>query len=166
MVVIDWVILAVVAVSVLISLKRGFVKEALSLATWVIAFIVARMFGANLATLLVGTVDTESLRWVIAFTVLFVGTLVIGAMLNHLLIEFIRMTGLTGTDRVFGMVFGFVRGLVILVGVVYGLQYTVVPNDAWWQESSIIPYLTTLADWARKTLPGAAEQVQSFSQQF
>src|SRR5690554_6870921 len=104
MAIIDWVILAVVAVSVLISLKRGFVKEALSLATWVIAFIVARMFGANLATLLVGTVDTESLRWVIAFTILFAGTLVIGALLNHLLIEFIRMTGLTGTDRVFGMV--------------------------------------------------------------
>lgn len=166
MAIIDWVILAVLAVSVLISLKRGFVKEALSLVTWVVAFIVARMFSGNLATLLAGTVDTESLRWIIAFTILFAGTLVIGALLNHLLTEFIRMTGLTGTDRVFGMVFGFVRGLVILVGVVYGLQYTVVPNDLWWQESKIIPYLTTLTDWARKTLPGAAEQVESFTQQF
>src|SRR5690554_7501533 len=71
MAIIDWVILAVLAVSVLISLKRGFVKEALSLVTWVVAFIVARMFSGNLATLLAGTVDTESLRWIIAFTILF-----------------------------------------------------------------------------------------------
>lgn len=164
MAVIDWVILAVLAVSALISLKRGFVREALSLATWVIAFIVARLFSGNLATLLEGMVETNSLRWIIAFAILFAGTIVIGAMLNHLLSEVVRVTGLTGTDRVFGMVFGLIRGLIILVAIVYGLQFTLVPQDAWWQESIFIPYLSTLADWARKTLPGAAGQVMSFTQ--
>lgn len=164
MAVIDWVILAVLAISALISLKRGFVKEALSLAAWVLAFVVARMFSANLATLLAGTVETESLRWIIAFAVLFIGTVVIGALLSHLVVQFVHATGLTGTDRIFGMFFGLVRGLVILVAVVYGLQLTVAPNDAWWQESTIIPYLSTVADWAQKTLPGATHQVMSLSQ--
>lgn len=161
--VIDWVILAVLAVSALISLKRGFVREALSLASWVIAFIIARLFSGNLATLLDGMVETSSLRWIIAFAILFVGTIVIGAMLNHLISELVRATGLTGTDRVFGMVFGLIRGVIILVAVVYGLQYTLVPEDAWWKESIFIPYLSTLADWARKTLPGATEHIMSFS---
>lgn len=163
MAVIDWVMLAVLAVSALISLKRGFVREALSLLTWVLAFIVARMFSGNLATLLESIIDTQSLRWVIAFTVLFAGTVVIGAMVNHLLAEMVKATGLSGTDRIFGMVFGLVRGLIILIAVVYGLQFTLIPQDAWWQESRFIPYLSTLADWARKTLPGATAQMMSFS---
>ncbi|MCA6059972.1 CvpA family protein [Thalassolituus sp. ST750PaO-4] len=163
MAVIDWVILAVLAVSSLISLKRGFVKEALSLASWIAAFIIARLFSGNLATLLDGVVETNSVRWILAFVILFAGTVTIGAMVNHLLVEMVRMTGLGGTDRVFGMVFGLIRGLVVLVAIVYGLQFTLVPQDAWWQESTFIPHLTTLADWARKTLPGAADQVMSLT---
>ncbi|MCB2387507.1 MULTISPECIES: CvpA family protein [Oceanospirillaceae] len=163
MAVIDWVILAVLAVSSLISLKRGFVKEALSLASWIAAFIIARLFSGNLATLLDGVVETNSVRWILAFVILFAGTVTIGAMVNHLLVEMVRMTGLGGTDRVFGMVFGLIRGLVVLVAIVYGLQFTLVPQDAWWQDSTFIPHLTTLADWARKTLPGAADQVMSLT---
>ncbi|MCD8521007.1 MAG: CvpA family protein [Saccharospirillaceae bacterium] len=163
MAVIDWVILAVLAVSSLISLKRGFVKEALSLASWIAAFIIARLFSGNLATLLAGVVETNSVRWILAFVILFAGTVTIGAMVNHLLVEMVRMTGLGGTDRVFGMVFGLIRGLVVLVAIVYGLQFTLVPQDAWWQDSVFIPHLTTLADWARKTLPGAADQVMSLT---
>jgi len=163
MAVIDWVILAVLAISSLISLKRGFVKEALSLASWIIAFLVARLFSGNLATLLEGSIDTNSLRWIVSFAILFAGTLVIGAMINHLLVEVVRLTGLGGTDRIFGMVFGFVRGLLILVAAVYGLQFTMVPQDAWWQDSTFIPHLESVADWARKTLPGAKDQVMSLS---
>jgi len=163
MAVIDWVILAVLAVSSLIRLKRRFVKDALSLASWIAAFIIARLFSGNLATLLAGVVETNSVRWILAFVILFAGTVTIGAMINHLLVEMVRMTGLGGTDRVFGMVFGLIRGLVVLVAIVYGLQFTLVPQDAWWQDSVFIPHLTTLADWARKTLPGAADQVMSLT---
>lgn len=164
MAIIDWVVLAILAISSLISLKRGFVKEALSLVSWVAAFVIARLFSGNLATLLAGAIDTNSLRWMIAFAILFAGTLVIGAMLNHLLVELVRLTGLSGTDRMFGMVFGFIRGLVILVAIVYGLQFTMVPQDTWWKESIFIPHLETVADWARKTLPGAKNQVMSLTQ--
>ena len=163
MAVIDWVIVAILAISSLISLKRGFVKEALSLASWILAFLVARLLSGNLATLLEGSIDTNSLRWIVSFAILFAGTLVICAMINHLLVEVVRMTGLGGTDRVFGMVFGFVRGLIILVAAVYGLQFTLVPQDTWWQDSMLIPHLESVADWARKTLPGAKDQVMSFS---
>ncbi len=164
MAIIDWVLIAVVVISSLISLKRGFVREALSLASWIVAFVVARLFSGNLATLLEGHVDTASLRWMIAFLILFAGTVIIGALLNHLIVELVRVTGLSGTDRVFGMFFGAVRGLLILVAIVYGLQYTLVAEDAWYQQSVVIPHLETVADWARKTLPGATERMEWFSQ--
>jgi membrane protein required for colicin V production len=164
MAIVDWVILIILVASGLISLKRGFVKEALSLASWIIAFIIARMFSGNLATLLEGHIDTNSIRWLVAFVVLFAGTITIGAMINHLITEMVRLTGLGGTDRFFGMLFGFIRGAVILVAIVFGLQFTPVPQDAWWQESLFIPHLSTIADWARKTLPGATSQLMSFTQ--
>lgn len=163
MAVIDWGILAVLAVSALIGLKRGFLYEIISLATWVTAFIVARLFSGQLATLLSGTIETVSLRWVVAFSVLFAGTIVIGAMLNHLVNHFIEATGLTGADRVFGMVFGVVRGVVICLAVVYGLQQTAVTQDAWWSDSQFIPYLSTLASWVSKTLPDSTGQFFSFT---
>lgn len=155
MAVVDWVIVAVVAISGLISLSRGFVREALSLAVWIASFVIARLFSANLATLLVEYIDASSIRWVVSFVILFLGTLAVGSMVTHLIVEFVRLTGLSGTDRALGMVFGTIRGIVILVALVYGLQYTMVPQDAWWQESLVIPHLELIADWARKMLPGA-----------
>jgi len=159
MIIIDWVILAIVGISALISLVRGFVKEALSLASWVIAFFVARIFSGNLATLLENSISTNSVRWLVSFALLFVATLVVCAMVNYLIAQVVRITGLGGLDRVFGMVFGLMRGLMIVVALVYGAQLTMIPQDQWWQDSQIIPYLESIPDWARKTLPGAVNQV-------
>ncbi len=161
MAVIDWVILAVLLISSLISLKRGFVREALSLVVWVGAFVLARMFSGNLATLLTDYLETNSLRWIAAFVILFLGAVAVGTMVSHLIAEMVRLTGLGSMDRVLGMVFGAIRGLVVLVAIVYGLQFTVVPEDPWWQESLLVPHLELLADWARKTLPGATNQLMS-----
>lgn len=163
MIVIDWVIIAVVVISSIIGLMKGFVKEALSLITWLAAFAIARFLSGNLATLLIDFIDTPSARWIISFVILFAGTIVVGAMVNHLLAEMVRLTGLGSTDKMFGMIFGSVRGILILVAVVYMLQYTQVPQDPWWQKSYFLPHLEMVADWARKTLPAATEQVMSFS---
>ena len=163
MTVIDWVILGIIAVSGLISLMRGFVKEALSLLSWLVALFVARYFSGNLATLLEGQIETNSLRWVVAFAVLFVATLFVMAMVNMLIAHIVKVTGLSGTDRVLGMVFGMIRGLLIVVVVIYLGQMTMLPGDQWWQESRLIPHLEVLAEWARKTLPSAVSQVMSAS---
>ena len=165
MAVIDWVIVAILAISALISLKRGFVQEVLSLVTWILAFVVARLFADQLSTLLTGTVETESLRLMIAFAILFIGTIVIGVLISNLISSIVHATGLGGTDRIFGMAFGLLRGLVILVALVFGLQLTVVPNDEWWQSSLLIPYLSSLADWAQHVLPGAAMEMMSLTKE-
>lgn len=147
MAIVDWVIVGIVILSSLISIKRGFVREAMSLATWIAALIIGRLFASQLSTLLTGYIDTPSVRLGIAFAVLFAATLIVGAMVNHILSEFIKRTGLSGTDRVFGMVFGLLRGGVIVLVLVLILHPTPVAQDAWWQDSLFIPQVVEVVEW-------------------
>lgn len=156
----DWTIVGIVVVSCLIGLKRGFVKEALSLACWAAAFVVAVTFRAPLSALLVEAISTPSVREMAAFGILFVATLIVGALVNYLIGELVRITGLSGTDRLFGMVFGAARGAIVVMAILL-LVPAVVPidQDPWWQQSNLIPSFLTMEDWARR----ATDQVISFA---
>lgn len=144
----DAAILLIIVVSSLLSLRRGFTREAFSLATWVAAFIIARLFGPALETLLSGSISTPSARMAVAFGLLFAATLVMGALINHLLGELVRVTGLTSTDRLFGMVFGAVRG-VLLVVVLVALGKHLFAADGWWRQSQLVPHFAMLENWTR-----------------
>jgi membrane protein required for colicin V production len=148
----DALILLVIAVSALLSLRRGFTREAFSLLTWVAAFVVARLFGPAFELMLEGSIETPSARMATAFAVLFAATLVVGALINHLLGELVRVTGLSATDRLFGMVFGAVRGVVLVA--VGGHLFSA---DSWWRESVLVPHFVLLEDWTRTV---AAELVK------
>lgn len=145
----DGIILVLIAVSALLSVRRGFTREAFSLLTWVAAFIVARLFSPALDVMLVDQIRTPSLRMAVSFGVLFALTLVIGAMINHLLGELIRVTGLSSTDRLLGMVFGAVRGALLVV-VLVALGRRFFAHDPWWQHSLLVPHFVLLEDWTRR----------------
>ncbi|EIK53717.1 CvpA family protein [Stutzerimonas stutzeri TS44] len=149
---VDWIIIAVVAVSSLISLKRGFVKEALSLLTWIIAGVVAWMFGGALSHHLAEFIDTPSARIIAACAILFVATLLVGALVNFLIGELIRVTGLSGTDRLLGMVFGAARGGLLVVVLTGLLSLAPVQEDLWWQESALLPHFLLVADWSKSLI--------------
>lgn len=143
----DWAIIVVLAISSLISLKRGFVKEALSLAIWVIALIVAYLFSPMLAPMLSAQIESPSLQQMAAFTGLFIATLLVGGAVNYLLATLIKATGLSGTDRLLGVLFGTVRGMVIIMVIVLYLPKLVPVNeDAWWQQSALIPHFLRFED--------------------
>lgn len=147
----DLAILAVLLVSSLISIKRGFVKEALSLVGWVVAFVVAMLFHGALATLFVNVIESPSVREMLAFATLFAATLIVAAMANYLIGELIRMTGLAGTDRMFGMVFGLVRGIIVVLAVVLLIPGVIpIDQEGWWQESSLIPHFLAMEQWSRQ----------------
>jgi len=148
---VDWVIIVLIAVSTLISLKRGFVREALSLATWVAAFIIARTFHPQMQALLEQSVETPLVRLIAAFAILFFGTLIVGAIINNMVGHLIRVTGLSATDRVLGMGFGLLRGLVVVVVMIAFLRYTPVAGDTWWKQSVMIEHLSVVEDWSRRT---------------
>lgn len=146
----DWLIIAVLVISALISLKRGFVKEALSLASWIAAFVVARTFHPNLQTLLVDVIDTSLFRAAAAFAILFIVTLMVGSVINFMVSSLVKATGLSSTDRIFGMVFGLFRGVIVLIVAVAVLRLTPLAGDDWWQQSVLIDKLVMLESWTRQ----------------
>ncbi len=144
--IVDWLILLVILVSALISLMRGFVREAISLATLVAAVVIARLFGSQVATLLVDYIDQPSLRLLVAYAFLFISTMVIGGMINHLMGGLVDVTGLSGTDRFLGAIFGLARGGLIVVVAVAIMSRMPVAEDNWWQESKLIPSFVNAAN--------------------
>lgn len=154
----DYVILAVIALSGLIGLFRGFFREALSLASWIIAFLVAFQFGPWLADQLIGQVETPSVRLAGAYAALFVGTLIIGAIINYFVAKLVKGSGFAGTDKILGLVFGGARGVVIVLIFIMLASVTVVSKDPWYQGSTVIAYLAPWAERLQSLLPENLEE--------
>ena len=121
--VIHWAMIGIAVISSWFGIRRGFLQEGLSLITWIAAVAIALIFADKLGTLLADLIETSSVRVGISFFILLICTLAVGGMVSNLLGNFIKMTGLTGTDKVLGMVFGFVRGGVICLVIIAGLNY-------------------------------------------
>lgn len=149
---IDWLIAGIVIISALISLKRGFFKEVLSLCTWVAAIFVAWSFGGAFAAQLTDYFDTPAVRVMVACGLLFVVTLLIGALVNRIIGELVHATGLTGTDRLLGMVFGGLRGCVLVVLLVGLMGAVPIQEDSAWVNSVLLPHFLLLADWSKETV--------------
>lgn len=152
----NWVdisVLAIVFLSAVISVIRGFVREALSLAAWIAAFWVAFTFTDNMAVMLADHIETPSLRLVAGFTILFLATLIIAALVNFLAVQLVVKTGLSGTDRMLGVIFGIARGVVIVGILVLLAGLTPIPQDPWWEASTLIPHFEALAILLRGLLP-------------
>ena len=148
----DWAIIALLVISTLMSLRRGFFKEALSLGTWIAAFVVARQCHSPMDQLLETQIVDSLMRSIAAFAALFVGTLLVGAALGFFLSALIDATGLSSTDRVLGMVFGFARGALIVTVVIGLLNLTPLVNDSWYTTASLVPHFETVAQWALEQL--------------
>ena len=104
-------------------------------------------------------IPVHSTRAAASFVLLFAATLVVGALGSRLVKEIVRATGLSGTDRLLGMVFGAVRGMVIVLVVIGTLHwFEIFSLDEWWQESVLIPHVMMLEDWSRENAESLMSQ--------
>ena len=159
----DWAIVTVTVASALISLIRGFVREALSLLTWAAAFFVAVAFHQPMVGWLASLVEKPYVREILAYVLLFAGTLVVGSLLTYLIALVVKRTGLSGTDRLLGMMFGTARGLIVVLALVVLLpsMLTGIEQDQWWQQSQLIPEFTMMSAWSEQTFHDLVAWVSS-----
>lgn len=154
---VDLAILGILAVSVIVSLFRGLIKEVFSILVWVAAFFAASQFSGPLAEGLEAYIELPSARMILAFVAVFLLVLVVGGLLNYLVGKIVEHTGLSATDRLFGSLFGLMRGLVIVMVAVVLARFTPFPQDPWWQDSRLLPQFEQMADWAGQFLPQAMQ---------
>jgi membrane protein required for colicin V production len=150
---VDWLIIGIVLVSAVIGLFRGFFREVISILSWVVAFVVAIHFTEPASRLLETSIETPSLRKAVTGTGLFVLVLLVGGLVNFLVGKLVSGSGLAGTDRAVGGVFGVVRGAALVILLMLLAALTPMTQDPWWRESRLIPQLEPYAVWVKGLLP-------------
>ncbi|MDO4625873.1 MAG: CvpA family protein [Pasteurellaceae bacterium] len=144
---IDLAIIAIIAFSILVSLFRGFTREVMSLASWVVAFLVASHFYPYLANLLT-QIDSTYIRNGVAIGILFILTLIVGAVVNYTISQLVDKTGLSGTDRVLGACFGLLRGVLIVAALLFFVDtFTNFSQSEIWKASKLIPHFGFIVEW-------------------
>jgi membrane protein required for colicin V production len=159
----DIAILVVILISCLISLVRGFVKESISLATWLVAGFIALRYHPAMSELLAPYIESPTIGLAVAFAILFILTLIVGAIINYMVSQLVTKTGLSGTDKMLGMIFGAARGVLIVAMIVLFAGLTPIPSETWWQESMMVDHFMKVAIWIKDILPTDIASHFSFS---
>lgn len=158
----DYLVIFVLVASIVISTMRGLVREMFSLASWIIAFIVANAYSAPLARMLPEVVPGEVVRLILAFIALFIGARILMGLLTMALDALVQAGGLSLVDRGLGGLFGLGRGLVIVLAVVILCGMTSIPRQAFWRNALLSPLAETGARTVKPFLPAALAQHVNF----
>ncbi|MCF6264023.1 MAG: CvpA family protein [Xanthomonadales bacterium] len=159
----DYIIFAILGLSVLMGFFRGFLRETMSLAIWAVAFWVAFTFTENVVPLLANGIELPSARTAIAFAMLFLAALILGGLLSWIIGHLVEKTGLSGTDRMLGGIFGVLRGLALVVLLLLLAGFTPLSKDPWFQQSKMVQKILPLAEWSTGFIPESLRSHIGFS---
>lgn len=150
---IDFVIIGVIFVSCFISFIRGFVREALSLTGWIVSFLIAWRLHGSFSTFLDSSISNLNLRLIVAFFILFTVSMIMFTLVNFFAGKIVQRTGLSGADRVIGVLFGFLRGIVLVSALVALAGLTRLPKAEIWHHSYLLIKFQAVAIWLTGFLP-------------
>ena len=150
---IDIVIIAIFAMSALIGIYRGLVKEILSVASWVLAAFAAFQFGEQASEYIKPYVKQEPLDLAIAYVAVFLVSLILFSIISHIISQVFESSGMKGVDRSIGSLFGILRAAAVIVALILVGRFMAMDNQQWWIDSKFIPYFEPLVDWFKSYLP-------------
>jgi membrane protein required for colicin V production len=153
MAVFDYVVIGIVALSLVLGLWRGVVSEMIALAAWILAFMAALEFGAQVGVQLFMGIADPSLRALAGCAVVFIGVLVAMSLVRLAVRSMVKALGLSLSDRLLGMVFGLARGLLVVLVLVAAGGLTSAPQQAWWKQAVLAQPLETAVLVAKPWLP-------------
>lgn len=155
--VIDILIAIAVIISIVVGFIRGFVKEALSIASLLIAIWAALYFGPAVGDVSESWLSSEELQMWFGRVLVFAIILSLGGLLGWGISKLVRLSVLSGIDRLLGCVFGTMRGILFLAIFIIGGQFAGFDNDDWWLQSRLIPHFEVVADWIKVMAPQGYE---------
>ena len=150
---VDIAIIVILIVSLLVGLFRGFIREILSLCSWLASLWLAYTYATWGAAYLEPYIDQPPLRIVVAFAGIFVVCLILISIVSYLIYRFLAVTGITGVDRSLGTLFGFVRGVVIVAFLILCATFMDFTSQTWWQDSMLVQYFDPVTEFIRSLLP-------------
>lgn len=154
---VDLAIMFLMGVSIIMGLLRGFVREAISLVTWVTALVVALLYTETVSTWFT-MITLVGFRMLLAFVLIILSILIMGGALSFLISRLIKFTGFGVTDRIIGTVFGMIRGGIVVAACILMLGPTPVSKDPTWMKSTLIPRFQPISLWLKDQLPDWMKQ--------
>lgn len=158
----DFAIVAILALSVLISFFRGFLREAVSLVTWIVAILVSLKFAVLVGDLFKSHIASELLRYVIGFVILFLLVFIVGTVINAILKLLVEKTGLSITDRIIGAIFGVLRGVLAVAVIIMLINASPMQKYDWYQNSQFAPQFSPVVTWLTQLLPEKIQQMSNW----
>ena len=150
---VDIAIVVVVLLSVITGLFRGFVKELIAFGVWVFAFWFAYNYGSLLTPWLTQYIHDKTILTIVEFIIILFVSLILGGLINAIIGFLMRRSGLSGTDRLLGMGFGFVRGVFIVAILMVGIRMTGMPFEQYSKESKLYNYFDPLVALLSSYMP-------------
>lgn len=157
--IVDIVIAVAIVISIVVGFVRGFIKEAISIAALLLAIWAALYLGPAVGDVSSSWLSSEELQTWFGRILVFAVILAVGGLLGWLLSRLVRISVLSGTDRLLGSLFGACRGVILLAVFVLAGEYVGFANDAWWQESALIPHVEVVADWIEEMAPYGLDMI-------
>jgi len=150
---VDYAISFLVMVSAVFGLMRGFVKEAFALLSWLAAIGIGLYYSRDFAVLFQSSINSPIARISLAFALLFILTLILGGLISFILNHLVEKSGLAIADRLIGMLFGLMRGALLIALLVFSAGVTRLPEHTWWKQALLIPPFQSLAVWLKDHIP-------------
>ncbi len=149
----DFVIFAVVGISLIISFFRGIIREAISLVVWVIALMAGLKYSADLGGLIFPNMKSPEMSYILAFIIIFLFAIVIGMVVSAIVRAMLDKTGLSMLDRLLGALFGFARGVLLVAMVLMFVSMSSWKDESWITNSFAVTKMQPIVQWLNGFVP-------------